>query len=143
MKSAFKLTAFALLVALLAACSRNSEEPEPQACTLIGCVNSIELRLESELTYPFTVSIRGGEDSFRFVCEEPTSQIPTGIPATGDCQAGIFTMFNFSPVSIDVTVEWPASSQSVTVEPDYETFRPNGPGCEPECRYGIVTIQGQ
>ncbi len=130
----------ALLALTLAACVAPSQPPEePQMCTLMACVDTLEIRVINPPALPYWVTVRADGQEFLIACEEETeaSEAPLGM----DCENGVFTLFEFSPEQVSVEIGWAAGGVTFEVAPDYENFRPNGPGCDPECRSGVATVE--
>lgn len=137
MKHSTLLFGFALLL-LLAACAPSAPE-EPQACTLMGCIDTLEIRVINPPDLPYWVTVRADGQEFLIACEEETEASEATMGT--DCENGVFTLFEFSPEMVSVEIGWAAGGIIIDATPEYETFRPNGPGCEPECRSGVVTVE--
>lgn len=56
------------------------------------------------------------------------------------CQAGTFTFMDYAPDQLEVTLRFGGTERSESFTPTYETLRPNGPDCPPECRVGEVVL---
>lgn len=117
----------ALLVGwvLLVGCSGNQEPP--RACTQIGCNDGLNITLASTPQQDVTVTVKSGADVMHtFTCA-----------AGQQCSAFID---NRTPTSVTVQVTSAAGTVSKDYTPEYQLSRPNGPGCDPECRQATVTV---
>jgi hypothetical protein len=47
---------------------------------------------------------------------------------------------DFFPSNARVDVSWNSQTEQFTVQPTYQTSRPNGPDCLPICRVGMVSV---
>jgi len=61
-------------------------------------------------------------------------------PGDSNCEKGGASFFLWDPEELSVTVYWQDGHKTANVVPAYKTVFPNGPDCEPECRYGSATI---
>jgi hypothetical protein len=116
----------ALLVGcvLLAGCVGNQE---PRACTLIGCNDGLNVTVVSTLQQNLTVTVKSGTETLHtFTCV-------AGQP----CMAFID---NKTPANVTVQIATPAGTTAHNYTPTYSVSRPNGPGCDPECRQATVTV---
>jgi hypothetical protein len=103
-----------------------------RVCTLLGCVGGLTIALQGpgaarvvrlELTAP-------GDSTRRWICSVST-------PCTS--QDGVFFP-DYTPPTVMVTYVTDAGSSAVNLSPTYQTFRPNGPDCGPECRGAKVVL---
>jgi hypothetical protein len=102
----------------------------PRACTLIGCTDGLTVEVIG-LTSPGPITVV-------VIAPDGASR-----SATVTCAGGAscpFLFGNFSPTSVTINVSAGSQSRQVTVQPDYQTNRPNGPECPPECRSARVTV---
>ncbi len=100
-----------------------------QVCTEIGCSDGlfVTLRAAPGGEYTLTATAATGEDrNGRCV-----------ITSDGSCLVGFP---GFLPDEVTLAVSGDGQQASVTLEPDYEQFQPNGPGCPPVCRQASVEI---
>lgn len=140
MNRSTKFALLALLALTLAACVAPSQPPEePQMCTLMACVDTLEVRVINPPALPYWVTVRADGQEFLIACEEETEASEATLGK--DCENGVFTLFEFSPEMASVEIGWAAGGIIIDAIPDYETFRPNGPGCDPECRSGVVSVE--
>lgn len=102
----------------------------PEACTLIGCSDSLEIHLSGRPTPPFRmeVQIPGAPEVRVFEC-----------PVAGVCPS-TFHIDRVNPERVRITITTAAGVTLFDAEPVYATVRPNGPRCEPTCRVGRVTL---
>ena len=111
----------ACLVLLLSGCDGN------QVCTLIGCYDGLSVTLASPPTTPFRVEayVLAGGSRYAQTCSATPCYV-------------FFPGFTPATVRIDVI----AGTDTVTREftPAYVLNRPNGAGCDPECRNATVTF---
>lgn len=138
MKTFLKTLFFLTLLAALAACAPAAPE-EPQACTLMGCVNTLRIEITNAPAMPYWVTVRADGQEFYLACEEGVDT--SGLQGEMDCENGIFTLFDFAPEAASIEIGWAAGGLTIDAIPEYETFRPNGPDCEPECRNGLVKVE--
>jgi hypothetical protein len=99
-----------------------------QACTLIGCIDGLEIVLTGSVPDSVTVeaTASGGETR------------------TAECVRSdgcVYVAFEgFHPEEVTVRVAWDSGTIAVTLEPAYTVSQPNGPDCPPICRYSRVVI---
>ena len=124
-----KLLLVPLAAAALAAAGCNGSA-EPRICTQIGCNDGLQVELRGSLPDSYTVSASA-------------SGLPT---QTVECSPGREcgeTLFfpEFMPASVTITVRGSGVDVQQSFTPTYETSRPNGPDCPPECRSGKVIVE--
>lgn len=112
-------------------------------CTLEGCGSTLVVRFTGNV--PPEYRLEASDASGEAVWVQCARQADGTMFATsGDprsfCTADRVHLFGFAPSVVTVTVRWDGRSTSQTFQPAYRTSRPNGPGCEPECRSGTVTL---
>ena len=100
----------------------------PGACTLIGCIGLVVEVTGAASQPPVTVVVTAPDGSTRTA---------TCTGASGACP--VF-FFDFTPATLTVRVSSGTQSTELTVQPVYQTTRPNGPECPPECRGARVTV---
>ena len=202
----FSLLTVAILVNLwfLQGCTTQANQTRetaelPQACTLIGCHDTLSVSLRGESPAEFMISVKDSSDKVGAIqCFEDKRTITTyeyalnvfslnapevkkigktsliddlcdtengyiGIKAWKDgfvesitvqcfesdsqeflnssCENNGATFESFSPSEVTLSVYWDDKIKTEMIEPLYETFRPNGAGCEPECRNGSLSIE--
>ena len=97
-------------------------------CTLIGCQSGLTVALTSQPAVPYRVEAYTIGDGPRFVRE---------CPGTAACPI-FFQDFTPGHVFLDVVVGSATATHERNVT--YTVSRPNGPGCDPECRQATVTV---
>jgi hypothetical protein len=98
------------------------------SCTLIGCDGGLTVRIRGQL--PTTYRVLAEVNGFRPLIVECTPQ-----------SCGNSAYFpDFFPAELEVTIETTTSSVTRRFKPEWRTFRPNGEGCEPECKVAVVEI---
>ena len=113
------------LILWLAACAGN-QEPQ-RACTLIGCNDGLNVTVNSALQQNISVTVKSGAQTLHtFTCSP-------GQPC-------VAFLDNQTPSNITVQVTTSAGTISRDYTPEYKVSRPNGPGCDPECRQATVTV---
>jgi hypothetical protein len=141
------ITAGALVAILLpvGACRLVQRLPGPQACTMIGCGTSLEVRLVGEhVPTDFSMTIASPEGNVVHVrCTEGTALFdpPDAVRWTPACPAGGVTFQDFTPGQFTITVRWAEGEAAQEYEPSYSESRPNGPRCEPACHSARVEVQ--
>ena len=154
----------AVVLAFLCACKPASqpEAPPPQrACTEIGCMNGLNVRVEKPTPWPAgdyefvfdldgtAVTCKGAlplppcERSPALVCDpagrvqvtESGCALPAEQHGWGDVQ------IEGEPAHAKVTIRHAgAVLHEADLQPEYRTLQPNGPDCEPTCRSASVSI---
>lgn len=148
-----------LVLALFVTVSTACAGAQPQACTEIGCSDGLVVRGTPGPPWPQGV--------YRFVVEaDGITTTCTGALPLADCSTRAITcdregvsitesgcalppsehgfgdlQLPGTPESISVTVQ--LGDRTVgqqTFRPTYQTSQPNGPGCEPICTNGSVTL---
>lgn len=113
-----------------------------RACTLIGCAaDGVRIELEDA-----SGGIPAGVYRVTATSVEGTQQCDFTLPASGiqpTCRVGDagVTWFGFAPTTVTIVVtrnQQPAHSDAHAVT--YSETRPNGPGCDPVCHDGVLTI---
>ncbi len=108
-----------VLFAFAAACGLAGPS---EACTLIGEVTGAPAQT------PVTVVVTA----------------PDGSTRTSNCVSAAATCFvsfpDFTPASVTIRLSTGTQTAEVTTQPAYESSRPNGPACPPECRNARVTV---
>ena len=120
------IIAFAASVALLLSSCDGATD---QACTEIGCSDGLFVTLLAAPGGEYTVTATAG-----------TGEVRNGrcvVSQDGSCLVGLP---GFVPAEVTLVVSGEGRQVSVTVEPNYEDFQPNGPGCPPVCRQASVEI---
>lgn len=118
------MKALGLLLLLVGGCSVN--EPD-RVCTLIGCNDGLNVSVVSAQQQDLTVTVKSG----------------TEVLHTFTCFAGQHCMTfidNKTPANVTVQVASGSGTISQDYAPVYTASRPNGPGCDPECRQATVTV---
>lgn len=114
----------AAAAALTLGCSVFSSEG---ACTLIGCHDGLIVR------------VPGVEGAASIELREP-GRDPVTLSCEGAfCGHGV-QFEDRTPANATVVVTAGTRVATVDVEPEYTTSRPNGEGCDPECRQAAVTV---
>lgn len=112
----------ALLVPLLAGC-----RDAGRACTLIGCYDGLSVTVPSAAAVPFRVEAYVASGGARY------AQTCNAAPCVAFFPA-------FLPQTVTIAVITGTDTASRRFAPVYTVTRPNGPGCDPECRSGSVTF---
>jgi hypothetical protein len=120
-----------------------SRLPPRQACTLIGCSDSLTLEFSHPLPQSYTIqlSTTGGE-SVQVSCPSGSvsGQASTGGNITARCQAGSLALEGFTPQQVTILVTWQSGSYKQDANPSYQTVQPNGPNCPPTCRQATMPL---
>ena len=111
--------------ALLAGC----QSVTGQVCTLIGCESGLSVELTGSLGVPFRVEVTTEGSPLRMVRECPTA---------ADCQRIFFA--DYTPSSPVIRVITGSDTTTVRRTVEYARHEPNGPGCGPICRVGVVPV---
>jgi hypothetical protein len=113
---------------------RWKQEAEPaQVCTEIGCHSGLTIQLEGTIPEAYSVEISvPGDEPFRVECPQG------GEPVY--CEGDRLFLAERTPEEVTVRVSWEDNSVVETLQPTYETIRPNGPDCPPECRQAEVKL---
>lgn len=113
-------------------------------CTLMACFNSLELSLGVEPPQEYTVEViatsSGETRSVTCVPGEYKASHPDSTSNAAICNAGKVTFLGFDPDEIQLEVIWQGGNFSLEGQPTYESFRPNGRYCPPECRRGKLQV---
>jgi hypothetical protein len=116
--------AYAAAAVLLAGCTTISD-----ACTLIFCESGLTVQLAQAPVgaYRIEVFTPSGGTHHVFDCADPA-------------QCGEARFVDYMPPSVTIRVTTSAGTREQTTQPTYNTSRPNGPGCGPECKQATVTV---
>ena len=129
-------------------------------CSTQGCGTTLEIEFEESNTEPWSdgvwsVSVRtSGEELGTCELELPVGSAPPNPNCSGDlylhaAQDGeslervvsSFRSARADALPEEITVRLERDGQLVSeqdIEPDYQTYRPNGPECAPECRSATI-----
>jgi hypothetical protein len=111
--------------AIFTACDGTSDT----ACTEIGCGDGLYVVVQATPGAELEIEAveTGGETR--------TESCVVGLD--GSCEVG----FNgFTPEEVTLTVTGGEQALSVTLQPTYEDFQPNGPDCPPVCRQARAEV---
>lgn len=142
-RKSLALAFFAVLA--LAGCSLFGTQQAPlRECTLMGCVDSLAIELVGQAPDEFTVEvIPDGGGAWEVRCAGGEAQVRQ--PDDGSlgvvCRPGSVVFFEVAPEEAAVRITWSGGETAQTTRPVYESVRPNGPDCPPECRVGHVSIE--
>lgn len=103
-------------------------------CTQIGCDSGLMVRLDALPTGAFTVDVYSGtpnaSPSYRYECT------PGALPCLQD-------IFFADFLGVDPFIRVTTTNGSVLTQVtglNYESYRPNGPNCPPDCRRALTTV---
>ena len=153
------------VLALLAACKPTPSQPDappPQrACTDIGCMNGLNVRVEKPTAWP------AGDYEFAFDLDGVAVTCKGSLPLPACDQSPGLTCDPAGRVQVmesgcalpaaqhgwgDIHVDGDPANAKIAIrhggivlhesalEPEYRTLQPNGPGCEPTCRSASASI---
>lgn len=119
-----------------------AEAVQGEVCRLLGCDSQLTINLIGKVPDDFTIQATGTNSETQTVhCHNGKTIMPNGEarreyydPA---CSLKSVTFFKFAPEETTISLRWGLDFvRTRTIRPQYDTFRPNGPKCEPECRIG-------
>ena len=131
-------------LALGGCCVFSPSQSRPQACTLIGCVDSLVIDLSGSVPEEFTVDVTAADGTTMQVhCPGGEAQgSQSGDMSPGAMCLGDSVVFSaFTPEEASIRITGQGGEITQTARPTYEPVRPNGPDCPPECRQGHVQIE--
>ncbi|MEX1181829.1 MAG: hypothetical protein WEF86_01240 [Gemmatimonadota bacterium] len=129
MMKVLRRAAALVLATGLAACTTACTTPVARSCTLIGCVDGLNVELMGALPSSYTVTVRAGSVERTIEC---TPQ--------NDCRGRIFVE-GVTAARVEVAVVGAGVDVRREMTPSYGTSYPNGPDCPPACTQGNVTVQ--
>lgn len=124
--------AIAALATLLVGCN----------CTDAGCIGYVAFDLRDGTTAPaaFEATYREDGGALKSICCEAPYEACDG-GHENRCYDGGFRIASGATM-VEVTVtSTRGSTFSGTVEPEYESYRPNGPLCNPECHGAVIALE--
>jgi len=138
-RAAHAALGLSVALAALAACHKGaSPVVVGPGCFEIGCDGSL------------TVTINGAPaDSLVTVVATSPDIIFPGSPimpkactsVAGSCSVGFSLSPDSFPTSVTLQVSWSSQTATFAVHPiQYSTNQPNGPGCDPTCYMGVVSV---
>ncbi len=80
----------------------------------------------------------GGGDFVEWIvvqCFEPSTDL-----LLSECDPKGAQVYGFAPEELFITIRWDGNVKTELIHPAYSISRPNGPYCEPECRWADVNI---
>ena len=108
-------------------------------CTVMGCLDKLEISLAGEVPQQFTMQILASDGTSRQVeCLDGGSITESANDVT--CLPGLVIFHGFIPDKATLTITWAGGQVVEQIQPVYEAFRPNGPNCPPECQTAQVQI---
>ncbi|RME02654.1 MAG: hypothetical protein D6816_10940 [Bacteroidetes bacterium] len=117
---------------------------EVEVCHLVGCDNSLTINLLGNVPQEYFIEVKAvGYDPQTAHCQNGKTvnldENETHSWADPVCAENSVVFFRFDPDEAIITLRWGEDSvKTETIHPQYESFFPNGPDCEPECRLGTV-----
>ncbi len=119
-----------MLMAVIAITSCAPREPEPRACTMIGCESGVAVDLSAV-------------PSGAYSAEPPP--LPDGAPTLKQCTtaAACGRSLFFEGVATDsvaIRLTTSEGTRTLRARAEYVTSRPNGPQCDPTCRQARVAV---
>lgn len=120
-----------LLLTCLAAFSACKAD---QACTLVGCVDGLNISFKGTLPATFSLKLKeSGKADLTLACPGGSSQYV--------CMPESVFVSNYTPAEVEVS--YTAGDKTVTksFKPTYASASPNGPKCGPACKQGKVELE--
>ena len=137
------LILFAILLVLLLAFLASPFSPT-HLCTLMSCLDSLELTLKAEPPHEYTVKViaTSSGETRRVTCVpgESRASYPDVTTEAAICDQGKVTFLAFAPEEVSVQVTWQGGNYNATGQPTYDSFRPNGRFCPPICQQGKLQV---
>ena len=130
-----------LISLLLAGCSLLSGlRQDPVACTLMGCLSTLDVNMYGLPADAFTFHITLPDET-EFT-QECANGEPSEFAGSGEirCRTGGVTVVGISPDEAIVTISWEGGVMESEIFPVYEQFQPNGPDCPPICLTGSAAV---
>jgi hypothetical protein len=110
---------------------------EPKYCTEIGCSDIVVFTILDSYGGPATGAsgtITIGETDYEFDCSDASA-------SQHYCEDGVLTIVIDGGTTATYSVSWGDESVQDDVELEFETFQPNGEGCDPICLTAAHTIE--
>jgi hypothetical protein len=137
------LILFATILVLLLAFLASPFSPT-HLCTLMSCLDSLELTLVAEPPHEYTVKViaTNSGQTRRVTCVpgESRASYPDVTSEAAICDQGKVTFLDFAPEEVSIQVIWQEGNYNFTGQATYDSFRPNGRFCPPECRRGKLSV---
>ncbi len=115
----------------------------PQACTLVGCVNSLRLNVQGVLPQPFDLEVNGS-DGTQLISTCDLGRLAEGNATCADPRVSYdgksITLLEMAAETVTVHLAWSGGSLEQALTPKYEWVYPNGPKCEPKCSSGQADL---
>jgi len=114
----------------------------PAVCTEIGCSNNLNLQLKGNVPKEYDIEVTAPDGAtFQAHCVDGQASVEQSGEQLITCTESRSIAFeNFAPEEVLVTLTWEGGNLIQSFKPAYNTFRPNGPSCEPECKTGLVEL---
>jgi len=112
-------------------------------CTLIGCKDSLEIVLSHQPPDEYLVQVTSDTGEMRSIsCSPGKEEVHTSdtYNAPTLCRTAAVTFFDFTPREVTIKITWQGGSTITSGRPNYESFRPNGRFCPPECQVGRMLV---
>ena len=110
---------------------------EPKYCTEMGCSDIVVFTILDSYGGPATGAsgtISIGENDYEFDCSDDSA-------SDHYCEDGVLTIVIDGGTTATYSVSWGDESVQDEVELEFETFQPNGEGCDPVCLTAAHTIE--
>lgn len=136
-----------------------SDPPGGAACTLIGCQDGLQVQLQRSGPWPAgdytaqvtldnqppvscTVSLPFASVTASATCSSTDVQLQTAGQALATDQHALTGLWiRTTPAKVRLVLQHNAVTLlDQTLQPTYQTSRPNGPDCEPECTQATASV---
>lgn len=154
-----RLSQIARQLALFALFALAGCESEGTQCTLIGCQDGLQVQLQHSSQWPTgdytvqvtldnqppvscTVSLPFASVTAAATCSSADVQLQTaGQALSADQHALTGLWIRTTPAKVQLVLQHnTATLLDQTLQPTYQTSRPNGPDCEPECTQATASV---
>lgn len=129
------LSGLALSTLLILTACKAGETPQGKACTLIGCVDGLTVKLTGKTASQFSLEVVPADG------QKWTIQCPTGGSNAICFPANEVLIQKFTPAEVTITATVDGKNTTKTFKPTYTQVNPNGPDCPNQCKQGHVTLE--
>ncbi len=137
------LILFSIVLLLLLAFLASPFSPT-HLCTLMYCLDSLELTLDAEPPHEYTVKViatgTGKTRTVTCIPGQSKASYPDVTSEPAICDKGKVTFLDFAPDEVNIQVTWQGGNYNFTGQPTYDSFRPNGRFCPPVCQQGKLSV---
>jgi len=131
----------ALTILLCSACTGSVPPEQPGMCTLMGCIDSLTIRMAGSVPAEFQVQLEFEDRIQTIECGMESRLGDSASPDDSSCMQSVVVFWNAAPEEARIRISGDGIVYEETIHPGYNLNQPNGPDCLPICRSGEATVR--